>query len=149
MALSSVQANLPSGYNRDLQVTKGLLMRSIERALEVLEVARRTVEAMEIDVKRCHVACDEDILATDRATLLALSGTPFRDAYRQVKAGGAGPSLSLEQALRSKCADGAPGNLRLPAPADFQKHRTFWSNLQKREALHASRLLDPRWRMGR
>ncbi len=137
-ALASLQGNLPSGYNRDLQPSKGLLMRSVERALEVLEVTRRTVEAMEIDRKRCREACDHAVLATDRATLLALSGTPFRDAYRAVKAGATGGGVSLEQALQGKRAIGAPGNLRLGR----SRIRRPWvpSNLH---------LLDPRWRMGR
>jgi len=146
-ALASVQANLPSGYNRDLQVTKGLLIRSVERALEVLEVMRRTVEAMEIDVKRCREACDDSILATDRATLLALSGTPFRDAYRQVKGGVSGPKLTLDQALRRKRSRVAPGNLKLPS--DLKEDMSVWKKDRKRRAKMLSRLLDPSWRMGR
>jgi argininosuccinate lyase len=145
-AMASVQANLPSGYNRDLQVTKGLLIRSMERALEVTEVTRRTVQAMEINEERCKQACDPSILATDQATLLALSGTPFRDAYLRVKTGGKTPSLTLEDAIRRKKADGAPGNLGLSKSIrDLREARSEKLAL----AQISRRLLNPSWRMGR
>ncbi len=148
MALASVQANLPSGYNRDLQVTKGLLIRSVERAREVTEVTRRTVQAMEIDGMRCRQACDPSILSTDQATLLALSGTPFRDAYRQVKGGQTGPSLTLDKAIRMKRAEGAPGNLNLTLA--FVRRRQAELDRELRKTVRRVRqLLDPSWRMGR
>ena len=149
-ALASVQANLPSGYNRDLQVTKGLLIRSVERALEVLDVTRRTVEAIEIDAKRCREACDEGMLATDRATLLALSGTPFRDAYREVKAGARTKPIGVETALRGKKAAGTPGNLGLAAIGrDLRMQAGCLKRDRKLQAQQEALLLDPSWRMGR
>lgn len=148
-ALASVQANLPSGYNRDLQVTKGLLLRSVERALEVVDVTRRTVQAMQVDLRRCREACDEGLLATDRATLMALAGTPFREAYRQVKSGeSAGPSLRIDKALRGKRAAGAPGNLGL-AEGALARGRQMLTRETAEQERRVARLLSPTWRMGR
>lgn len=148
MAMASVQGSLPSGYNRDLQVTKGILIRSVERALDVLEVIRRTVEAMQIDRKRCREACDDAILATDQATLLAISGVPFRDAYREIKQGGSGPALTMEQAIRRKRSEGNPGNLQLKG-LDIRINQQAFLRIFGRRNRRRQHLLDPRWRMGR
>lgn len=109
-ALAGLQFSLPSGYNRDLQPSKGLLMRSVDRTLEVLAVSRKVAEGLKVNPQRCLAGCSEDVLATDRATRLALSGVAFRDAYKAVKTGMGAPRIGLDDAIRSKKAMGCPGN---------------------------------------
>ncbi len=76
--------SLPSGYQRDLQVTKAPLVRAVERGLDALALLPRLVGGMELDRDRMRAAITPEMFATDRALELALAGVPFRDAYRDV-----------------------------------------------------------------
>lgn len=77
-------ANLPSGYFRDLQLLKEILFPAIEEAKQVMEMLNFMVG---------NIKVNRDILNDDRYKYLfsvetlnqkVLSGTPFRDAYREV-----------------------------------------------------------------
>lgn len=84
MQVSMLTANLPSGYHRDLQLLKEIIFPAITSLKECLTMARYMLE---------HVSVREDILREDKykyifsvevVNSMALSGVPFRDAYRQV-----------------------------------------------------------------
>jgi len=79
-----LSANLISGYNRDVQLTKGPLMRGLEATAQSLVMMARIVTEMEIDAERCRQAMGEELYATEKAYRLVREGVPFRDAYRQV-----------------------------------------------------------------
>ncbi|MGE4159949.1 MAG: argininosuccinate lyase, partial [Planctomycetota bacterium] len=120
-ALVGLQASLPSGYNRDLQPSKGLLIRSVDRTLEVLAVTRKVVEGLKVNAARCRESCHEGVLATDRATRLSLAGVAFRDAYKSVKSGGGAPVVTLQEAIRGKKAAGCPGHPGLARLASLSR----------------------------
>jgi len=75
---------LPSGYNRDLQLTKEPLIRGFKRTLETVEIMSLVLENLKVDEDRCAGACTEDISAADRAHELVKKGWAFRDAYRRL-----------------------------------------------------------------
>lgn len=75
---------LPSGYHRDLQLTKEPLVRGLNKALETVELMKLVVESLEVDRNRCRQACTPEIYAAAEANELVLKGVAFRDAYRQV-----------------------------------------------------------------
>ncbi|MBM3284632.1 MAG: hypothetical protein FJY81_02045, partial [Candidatus Aminicenantes bacterium] len=75
---------LPSGYHRDLQLTKEPLIRGFRKTLETIEVMSLVLENLQIDKERCRKACTEDIYAADRVYELVKKGVAFRDAYRRV-----------------------------------------------------------------
>ncbi len=77
-------ANLISGYNRDLQLTKGPLMRGLDATAQSLAMMTRIINDMEIDAERCRQAMGEELYATEKAYRLVRGGMPFRDAYRRV-----------------------------------------------------------------
>ncbi len=77
-------ANLISGYNRDLQLTKGPLMRGLDHTTQSLAMMTRIITDMEIDESRCKEAMGEELYATEKAYRLVREGMPFRDAYRQI-----------------------------------------------------------------
>jgi len=106
--------SLPSGYHRDLQVTKGPVLRAMRQGLLALSVVVPLVREMVVDAARMRACITKEMYATDRALDLARAGTPFRDAYREV-----GRSLdahgehSPEESLAARVSPGATADLRL------------------------------------
>ncbi len=84
LRLKSLTANLISGYNRDVQLTKGPLMRALDATRDCLEVMTLVVSKMSVDAKRCEAALTPEIFATQEAYKLVEQGMPFRDAYRTI-----------------------------------------------------------------
>ena len=85
--IKGVISNLPSGYNRDLQLTKGPAMRSLEIAEQSLRVAAIMMKGIKADRKRSEGALTDEVYATERAYSLVKKGMPFRDAYRKTAKG--------------------------------------------------------------
>ena len=114
MQVAGVLRALPSGYNRDVQETKGPLMRGVEATAGALSVLRLTIEHLEVVEENLRKGFIPEIFATDRALELVAEGTPFRDAYRYV-----GTHLEeltdrdAAQNLKSKTLQGGTGNLGL------------------------------------
>lgn len=76
--------NLPSGYHRDMQITKEALFPAITELLNCLTTCRLMLQ---------HIVIKDDILtdekyihlfSVERVNELVLQGPPFRDAYKQV-----------------------------------------------------------------
>jgi argininosuccinate lyase len=76
--------NLLSGYNRDVQLTKGPTMRGLEATLESLAVAALVFEKLGVNEERCAAGLTDEVYATERVYELVKQGVPFREAYRRV-----------------------------------------------------------------
>ncbi len=82
-ALLDVIRDLPSGYHRDFQLIKPPLFRAHDRAVAMLQLLPRLVDALAFDEGALRAACaDPKLGATQRALEKAAGGVPFRDAYR-------------------------------------------------------------------
>jgi argininosuccinate lyase len=79
--------SLPSGYQRDLQVSKGALFHGFGRGLQALSLLPAMLGGIEWRKERLQASIDAAMFATDIAVELAAQGVPFRDAYRQVADG--------------------------------------------------------------
>lgn len=115
-ARAAVEAtlSLPSGYHRDLQNTKGPVLRAIGASLEALSLVGPLVQGLTFDRKRMRDAIDGPMFATDRAVELAAQGIPFRAAYAQV----AEEAHTLaqkppEESIKARVSPGGSGNLSL------------------------------------
>lgn len=108
--IAFVQSNLPSGYHREMQVIKEIILPALDEFDQCLEVAAFMVSNLKVKT---------DILADPKFDLLfsvenvnqkVVEGVPFRDAYRQVgneiEAGKFTPIKSLNHTL-----EGSIGNL--------------------------------------
>lgn len=84
MALISLSSNLPSGYNRDLQDSKGLLMESLEITLDSLKVANILIKNITPKKDLLEKAMTEELFATQRALELVKQGLSFRKAYQKI-----------------------------------------------------------------
>lgn len=82
--LQSLIANLISGYHRDLQLSKKLVMEALDITLECMEIMRRVIENLQVDEKACQNAMSNELFATEEVYELVKKGVPFREAYRQV-----------------------------------------------------------------
>ena len=76
--------NLPSGYHRDMQMTKELIFPAIEQFKECLDVLIYTLPQMQINE---HCIEDEKykyMFSVEEVNKLVQTGIPFRDAYKIV-----------------------------------------------------------------
>jgi argininosuccinate lyase len=81
----AITAKLPSGYQRDLQLIKAPLFRSIDVCLESLDVMAAAIPQIRFRPERIRL--DPDIHAAAEANALVVrEGIPFREAYRRVGA---------------------------------------------------------------
>ncbi len=82
--LSLLLANLPSGYHRDLQLTKEILFPAIESLKACLEMSVLMISNMEV---RENILSDEKykyLFSVEAVNELVNQGISFREAYRQV-----------------------------------------------------------------
>jgi argininosuccinate lyase len=78
-----ITAKLPSGYHRDLQRLKLPLFRSIDLAVDSVDIMAFLLEGLEFRPDRIRL--DDSIYATAEAyRLVREEGIPFREAYKQV-----------------------------------------------------------------
>jgi len=78
-----ITAKLPSGYHRDLQRLKSPLFRSIDLAVDSVDIMAYLLQGLEF--LEDSIELDDGIFATAEAyRMVTEDGIPFRDAYRQV-----------------------------------------------------------------
>jgi len=76
--------NLPSGYHRDLQLTKEILFPAIEELKACLQLARVMLSNIEV---KDNILADEKykyLFSVEAVNELVNKGIPFREAYQQV-----------------------------------------------------------------
>jgi len=81
-AVYGIISKLPSGYNRDTQLTKKELFESCETALETLEILEKLVSGLEVTD---NFEVKDGIYAAHTANQKVESDVPFREAHHQVK----------------------------------------------------------------
>jgi argininosuccinate lyase len=85
-----ITAKLPSGYQRDLQLIKAPLFRSIDLCHESLDIMAAAIPQVRFEAERIRL--DDDIHAAAEANeLVVKEGIPFREAYHKVAARRARP----------------------------------------------------------
>jgi argininosuccinate lyase len=116
----TVTNNLPSGYFRDMQLTKEIFIPAFKELNECISIASFALE---------NITVNENILADDKylylysveeVNKLVLSGTPFRDAYRKI-----GESIENKEFVPQRQVhhthEGSIGNLCLNRIEDKMK----------------------------
>ncbi|HEY0178688.1 MAG TPA: lyase family protein [Dokdonella sp.] len=107
--------SLPSGYQRDLQLSKGAIFHGFRRGLGALALLPDLLARLEWNAPRMRAAIEPAMYATDAAIEQAAAGVPFRDAYRRAAAAAAdaGQGRTPEASLAARVSPGATGDLRL------------------------------------
>jgi argininosuccinate lyase len=77
--------SLPSGYQRDLQLTKAPLIRGMKSSLRALAIVPALVDGLTFDEDAMRESISVEMYATDLAQEQAARGVPFRQAYADAK----------------------------------------------------------------
>lgn len=106
--------SLPSGYQRDLQLSKGPLLRAFKKTIDTMSLFPSLIEGTQFMKDACEDKIDAPMHATDLAIELSAKGIPFRTAYQKV----ANSYDELEQrkpkdSLEARISPGGCGNLML------------------------------------
>jgi argininosuccinate lyase len=115
-AIAEIQAllSLPSGYQRDLQLTKAPLIRGLTASVQALAIVPSLVSGLGFDEARMREAISVDMFATDIALEQAARGIPFRTAYLDAKTKlGELDVPDAEASLAQRVSPGACGDLQL------------------------------------
>jgi len=105
--------SLPSGYHRDLQVSKGALFHGFGKGLAALALLPGLLRNLEWKPEAMRAALEPSMYATDLAVDLAKQGVPFRDAYRQAADPARWNEGDPRASLAARVSPGAAGDLRL------------------------------------
>jgi len=76
--------NLPSGYHRDMQLTKDILFPAINTLQECLTMLLFALEEIKVRKNILDDAKFNDLFSVEEINKLVVAGVPFRDAYKQV-----------------------------------------------------------------
>ena len=82
--LTLLTDNLPSGYHRDLQLTKEILFPAIEEGLACLRMTRLMLDHIEVRDNILEEEKYKYLFSVEAVNQLVNQGIPFREAYRQV-----------------------------------------------------------------
>ncbi|HWU77610.1 MAG TPA: argininosuccinate lyase [Rhodanobacter sp.] len=107
--------SLPSGYQRDLQFSKGSLFHGVRHGLAALALVPDLLARFQWNETAMRAAIEPAMYATDVAIERAAAGVPFRDAYRAAAeaAASAGAGRTPEDSLAARTSPGAGSDLRL------------------------------------
>jgi argininosuccinate lyase len=103
--------SLPSGYHRDLQLTKKSLVESFQTVMKSLEILPDLIKSIVIDKELSNSFIDDEMRMTDRVYDLVAKGTPFRDAYNIIKSSEV--SNAVTKGNKTNSSEGSPFNLNL------------------------------------
>jgi argininosuccinate lyase len=121
-AITEIQAviSLPSGYQRDLQLTKAPLIRGMQASLQALAIVPALIKGLEFNEQAMREAISVEMFATDLALEQAARGVPFRTAYIDAKKKlDAMDAPDAAASLAKRVSPGACGDLHL----DRLRHR--------------------------
>ncbi len=79
-----LMSNLPSGYHREFQLTKELLMPAIEEIKDCLEITHYMVTHMKVKADLLKDSKYDLLFSVEEVNKLVVAGMPFREAYVQV-----------------------------------------------------------------
>ena len=82
--LALATSNLPSGYHRDFQILKELLFEPLTQFLDILDILLFALPQLHIKPDLLNQAKYDAVFSVESINQLIQSGTPFREAYKQV-----------------------------------------------------------------
>ncbi|NER14741.1 argininosuccinate lyase [Leptobacterium flavescens] len=110
--LMMMTTNLPSGYHRDLQLTKEIIVPAIQELRSCLEMTVFTLKDIRVNQNILEDPKYDYLFSVDTLNELVLQGMPFRDAYKKmgtdIEAGNYQPKKDIDHTH-----EGSIGNLCL------------------------------------
>lgn len=111
MEVTMVLSNLPSGYHRDMQLLKEILMPAFDEILDCLDIAAFMLEHVKVKQNLLDDPKYDLLFSVERVNELVIAGVPFRDAYKQVGAEIADGTYTAPRGLKHS-HEGSIGNLQ-------------------------------------
>ncbi|MEZ0484240.1 argininosuccinate lyase [Fibrella aquatica] len=84
MEVTLVMSNLPSGYHRDMQLLKEVLMPAFDDLLDCLDITEYMLEHIQVKPNLLDDNKYDLLFSVERVNQLVLSGIPFREAYQTI-----------------------------------------------------------------
>ena len=112
-SMAQIQAliSLPSGYQRDLQMSKEPMIKGMLLTKQVLKLMPGLMTALKFNKQKMADAITPEMMATDQALQQVKSGVNFRDAYGEAKSGQS--DITYQQSLKDRISLGGAANLGL------------------------------------
>lgn len=82
--LALLTTNLPSGYHRDLQLSKELIVPAIQELKSCLEMTTFTLQDIRVKENILDDTKYDYLFSVDTLNKLVQDGMPFRDAYKKI-----------------------------------------------------------------
>lgn len=82
--LAILLTNLPSGYHRDFQLTKEIIINAVITIQQMLDIAEYCISKIQVRKNILSDAKYNSLFTVDSVNELVRKGTPFRDAYMHV-----------------------------------------------------------------
>ncbi|ADV48289.1 Argininosuccinate lyase [Cellulophaga algicola DSM 14237] len=82
--LALILTNLPSGYHRDLQLVKEVIVPAIQDLRACIEILTFSLKEVRVNQNILEDPKYDYLFSVDTLNELVLSGIPFRDAYKQM-----------------------------------------------------------------
>ena len=120
--IGSVMTNLPSGYFRDMQLIKEIILPALDMMDDVLRMTEYIAARIEVNPEAAADERYDAMFSVERVNQLVQQGVPFRDAYKQVGAEIADGSFVADRAV-AHTHEGSIGNLCNKEIAELMKKR--------------------------
>lgn len=133
--ISMLCSNLPHGYHRDYQLLKDILFPSLELMHDCLQMTDYMLAHIEVNTHILDNPLYSHLFTVEEVNRRTLSGTPFREAYRQVgtevnegrfKYSG-GDTSSLKASDLGHTHIGSLGNLCNDRVAELMRQASNWN----------------------
>ena len=82
--ITLITNNLPSGYFRDLQLIKESFLPAFDEIISIINMVNAMMSQLKVNENILEDKRYELMFSVEEVNRLALEGTPFRDAYKQV-----------------------------------------------------------------
>ncbi len=113
-AVQQIQSllSLPSGYQRDLQMSKGPLIKGMQMTRQTLALLPGLLKALTFKTDHMQAAITDDMMATDQALAKVKQGQSFRDAYLDSKSIESN-TITAKDSIEQRVSLGGAANLGL------------------------------------
>ncbi len=110
--LTLLTTNLTSGYHRDMQLTKALLLPAVEQLKACLEITTSSLGKIRVNARILEDPKYDYLFSVDSLDAMVQEGTPFREAYRKMADRIASGNFKPDKSVRHT-HEGSLGNLCL------------------------------------
>lgn len=84
LQVRNTAAGLLSGYNRDLQLTKGPVMTGFDVTIQTTKIMALVFQNLQVIEENCNKALTDELYATHKVYEMVKKGRPFREAYKEI-----------------------------------------------------------------